>query len=108
MQVLSLRRQGGIWFWNVGRVGGSIYRAATLPKPNEQPVFVMPPGELHRLGSMWHQADREAASRHDPYGLWASHRRQVELTRNALCVAAGALLGAVPLIGWLVAPLLFG
>jgi len=46
--------------------------------------------------------------RADPYGLWASHRRQVELTRNALCVAAGALLGAAPLIGWLVAPLLFG
>lgn len=105
MIILSLRRQGGIWFWNVGRVGGSIYRAATLPKPNEQPVFVMPPGELHRLGSMWHQADREAASRHDPYGLWPS---PTTLRRQALCVAAGALLGVAPLIGWLVAPLLFG
>lgn len=46
--------------------------------------------------------------RADPYGLWAEHRRKVELTHNAMCVAGGALLGAAPLIGWLIAPWLFG
>lgn len=43
--------------------------------------------------------------RADPYGLWPS---PATLRRQAICVAAGALLGAAPLIGWLVAPLLFG